>query len=59
MSGGKVWRRRYELGKVWRKAYERRREVVAMEPVKVRANSATMANVIMKMIMRAPSISLS
>jgi hypothetical protein len=31
--------------------------VVAMEPVKVIANSATMANVMMKMIIGAPSIS--
>jgi hypothetical protein len=27
-----------------------------MDPVKVRANSATMANVMMKMIMPAPSL---
>ena len=34
--------------------YERRREVVAIEPVSVSANSARMAKVMMKMIMLAP-----
>jgi hypothetical protein len=38
--------------------YERRREVVAIEPVSVSANSARMAKVMMKMIMLAPCSNL-